>query len=126
MFLQMRANLNPSKSGLRARRFPRADGAPVRELRATASIEPASPTDGRQGGMEDSASFIWAFAVIGGPILLALVLWFGIRHSRTKRATAATAPRSYGYPSGPATHDTPQGGPRPDSRASGRPGAGAT
>jgi hypothetical protein len=75
--------------------------------------------------VEDTGSYLWAFAVIGGPILLALVLWFGIKRSRTKRVTAATAPRSYDHPSGPATHDTPQGGPRPEPRTPGRPGAGA-
>jgi hypothetical protein len=74
--------------------------------------------------MEDSAGYLWAFAVIGGPILLALVFWFGIRHSRTKRATAATAPRSYDHPSGPATH-TQEGGPTPEPRSQGRPGPGA-
>jgi hypothetical protein len=52
------------------------------------------------------------------------VFWFGIRHSRTKRATAATAPRSYDHPSGPATH-TQEGGPTPEPRSQGRPGSGA-
>jgi hypothetical protein len=47
--------------------------------------------------METSATYAWAFAVIGGPILLALVLWFGIKHTRRRR-TGATAPRSYDQP----------------------------
>lgn len=47
--------------------------------------------------MEETGSYAWAFAVVGGPILLAVALWFGIRHTK-RRKTAATAPRSYDRP----------------------------
>lgn len=48
--------------------------------------------------MESTGDIGWAFAVIGGPILLALVLWFGISRTRGGRRTGATAPRSYDQP----------------------------
>lgn len=47
--------------------------------------------------MESAANYAWAFAVIGGPVLLGLVLIIGIvRSRRVPRATReADAPRSY-------------------------------
>jgi hypothetical protein len=47
--------------------------------------------------MESAANYAWAFAVIGGPILLALVIVLGIVRSRRKPQAAreADAPRSY-------------------------------
>lgn len=47
--------------------------------------------------MESTGDIGWGFAIIAGPILLALVLWFGISRTRRRR-TGATAPRSYDQP----------------------------
>ena len=51
--------------------------------------------------MESSANYAWAFAVVGGPILLAVLIAFNILRSRRKpKATReADAPRSYPQPS---------------------------
>ncbi|MFL5333453.1 MAG: hypothetical protein ACJ8H8_09805 [Geminicoccaceae bacterium] len=47
--------------------------------------------------MESSADYAWAFAVVGGPILLALVVGISILRTRRKPKAAreADAPRSY-------------------------------
>jgi hypothetical protein len=47
--------------------------------------------------MESSADYAWAFAVIGGPILLAVVIAINVIRSRRrpKAARDATSPRSY-------------------------------
>jgi len=49
--------------------------------------------------MESSADYAWAFAVIGGPILLAVVIAINVIRSRRrpKAARDATAPRSYSH-----------------------------
>ena len=66
--------------------------------------------------METTGDIAWAVAVIGGPILLALVLWFGISHTRSRRdRTGATAPRSYDQPGQreAAQRERVESGPKP-------------
>jgi anti-sigma-K factor RskA len=36
--------------------------------------------------VSDFNSGFWAFAVVAGPIILAIALWFGIRQSRRRRS----------------------------------------
>ena len=47
--------------------------------------------------MENSADYAWAFAIVGGPILLAVVVAINILRTRRKPKAAreADAPRSY-------------------------------
>ena len=51
--------------------------------------------------MESSANYAWAFAVIGGTIMLGLVIALNTLRSRRKPKVArdADAPRSYAQPS---------------------------
>jgi hypothetical protein len=47
--------------------------------------------------METSADYVWALAIVGGPIILAVVIVMNILRNRRrpKAARDATAPRSY-------------------------------
>ncbi len=64
--------------------------------------------------MESLADNAWAFAVVGGTILLGLALWFGVGRTTGKRppeAKAATQPRNYDQPEG--EREAPKAGPNP-------------
>jgi hypothetical protein len=58
--------------------------------------------------MSELTGIVWALVVIGGPVLLALALWYGIRHSR-RRATGPIAPRSYDHSGEAGTAGPPAG-----------------